>query len=140
MKPMGNVFYNLDGLVRISDDEKPESICPENYLETMGDVIFEGEAQGAVHFGLRLRLLSTDADLLLRRKKEGDLIVPEASLGLDAKELIVLNESPAKTKTATVFDVGSMVGAKTGATVLDFFTPKKILSSKPLKEGIRSSY
>lgn len=129
MKSMGAVYYNLDSLVRTSENGLPESTCSETWFDTSGDVIFDGDNQGVVHFGLRLRILSREEDQLLRRKKEGDVILVDTSLSIDAKELILLNENTSRPKKETVFDMGSMIGSKAGNTVLDFFA-SKIVPSK----------
>lgn len=130
MKPMGAVFYDLSSLIQISENGNARSTCSDKYFEASGDVVLEGNNNGSINFGLRLRILQKETDQILRRKREGDIILVDSNFGLDAKELIILNENPTKGKSATVFDVGSIVGSKTGGTMRDFFKMTPIIKAE----------
>ena len=130
MKPMGSVFYDLSKLLRISDSGELQSICPKTFYEASADVVLEGVTQGFIDFSLRLRIITPETDQILRRKREGDMVTVDASLGLEATQMTILNENPTKNKTATVFDVGKVAGSKASGTIIDFLASKMIPTNK----------
>ena len=137
MRPMGSVYYDLSSLVLRANDFT--SKCSELYLPIKTDVIFEGSPQGILEFEVRLRILNGGTDQILRRKKEGNIISLDASYGLDAAELFILNENPTKARNITIFDSSPRIGPSKAGTIRDFFSSKtKTYNSLNLGEEDKS--